>query len=88
MIVNDDKKPLPDEVETSNPVGALIVRFAVRLLAPTVKLCSADAVPAQVVKDANAPLLIDIKGEEAEITVKVAALLVALEQVPVTTHLY
>jgi hypothetical protein len=55
-----DKNPLPEVVETSNPVGAVIVRSAVRLLPPTVKLCSADAVPKQDENALNVPVVVII----------------------------
>jgi hypothetical protein len=48
--VTVEAKPLPLVVEISNPAGAVILILAVRLLPDTVKLCSAEAVPAQLVK--------------------------------------
>jgi hypothetical protein len=51
-------KLLPLVVETSKPVGAVMMIPVVRLLPETVKLCSAEAVPAQLVKAVNAPVLL------------------------------
>jgi hypothetical protein len=47
-------KPLPLVVETSKPVGAVITIPVVRLLPETVKFCSVEAVPAQLLKAVNA----------------------------------
>lgn len=47
--VTDAPNPLPLVVEISKSAGAVIMILAVNALPDTVKLCSADAVPAQLV---------------------------------------
>ena len=56
--VTEVLKPLPLVVLTSKPVGAVTVISAVRLLPLTVKLCWADAVPAQAVKAVSVPVVV------------------------------
>jgi len=41
-------KPLPDVVLTSNPVGGVITKLAVKSVPLTVKICCAEAMPIQV----------------------------------------
>jgi hypothetical protein len=44
-------------VDNSKPVGGVTIIFAVRLAPLTVKLCCADAVPAQLVNALNAAVV-------------------------------
>ena len=60
--------PLPDEVETSNPVGAVTVMLVVRLVPETVKLCAADTDPEQDVKALKVPVVV-IAGEGGTVQV-------------------
>lgn len=51
--VSVEANPLPLVVEISKPVGAVIKIFAVSAVPETVKFCSAEAVPVQLVKAVN-----------------------------------
>lgn len=48
-------KDPPEVCEISKPVGAVTTKLAVRNVPDTLKDCSADTVPAQVVKSVNDP---------------------------------
>ena len=63
VVVN----PLPLVVEISKPVGGVIIIFAVSAVPETVKFCSAEAVPAQLVKAANGVPVTLIVGAKTDI---------------------
>ena len=71
-------KPLPEVVDASKPVGGVITRFAVRFEPETVKLCSAETTPAQVVKALNVPVAVIVA---AVTTFKVKLLLALIQPV-------
>jgi hypothetical protein len=58
--------PLPLVVEISKSAGAVIMILAVNALADTVKLCSADAVPAQLVNAVSGVPVTFSEGASAE----------------------
>ena len=62
-------------MDNSKPVGGVTIIFAVRLAPLTLKLCCAEAVPAQLVNALNAPVVVMV--DEAATTI-VIALLVAV----------
>ena len=55
-------KPDPEVVETSNPVGAVTTRAAVKLVPETVYDCSAETEPLQEVKDEKVPVCTRVGG--------------------------
>ena len=54
----------PELSDNSKPVGAVTIKSVVRSVAPTLKLCSADTVPAQAVKVLRLPPLVMVGVEE------------------------
>ena len=71
-------KPVVAEVDTSKPVGAVTVIFAVKLVPDVLKVVFDDAVPVMVVNAANVPVAL-IVGDTAALV----AWLPAVELSPV-----
>ena len=61
VIATESVKVPPEVSETSYPVGAVMVRSENKSVAETVKLCSAETTPEQVVKALSVPE-VDIVG--------------------------
>lgn len=66
----EEPKPVPDEVDTSKPVGGVTTRLAVRSAPDTVNDCSDEAVPAQVAKALSVPVVtrVGVAAAVAEIS--------------------
>lgn len=71
--------PLPEVMEISKPVGAVMTRLAVRLVPDTVNVCSDEGVPAQDVNGVNVPFT--VMTAPLIISVSVAALFAAFGSV-------
>ena len=55
-------KPDPEVKETSYPVGAVTIKFAVRSVPETVKVCCEDTVPEQAINAVRVPVLVIVGG--------------------------
>ena len=60
--VNEDPYVPPEEVEISNPVGAVTVISAVRLLAEALNDCAEAAVPAQLLNAIRVPEVVMVRA--------------------------
>ena len=69
----DPLNPLPEVTDTSKPAGAVMSRLATRFVPDTVNVCSAEGVPAQVVKGVNVPFTV-MMGAPPSISVSVDVL--------------
>jgi hypothetical protein len=81
-------KPLPEVVDTSNPVGGVTTILAERLEPLTVKLCWVDAVPAHAVNAESVPEVDTVGADTTSVKLLAALTQVVVLFLTVATKLY